>query len=98
METVLDKILNAFSPAYILTVIIASYFVIKLVDYLNGEAEVKTWHKRIATFGVGVLAFAAFYIWGNTDFEVLVASYFAALFFYDVVIKFLLKKLEIEYK
>lgn len=98
MENIFDKILNAFSPAYILTVIIASYFVIKLVDYLNGESEVKTWHKRIATFGIGAIAFTAFYIWGNTDFEVLVASYFAALFLYDAAIKYLLKKLEIDYK
>lgn len=98
MEALFSKLFSIFSLEYMFVVIIASYILIKFIDYLNGVKEVAVWQKRAVTFVVGVIAFIAFHHFGNVSFECLMASYFAALFVYDTAVKFLLDKLGIEYK
>lgn len=98
MEGLFSKLFSIFSIEYMFVVILASYLLIKLIDYINGVKDVPTWQKRVVTFVVGVIAFVVFYFMGNTSFECLIASYFAALFVYDTAVKFLLDKLGIEYK
>lgn len=98
MESIFERILSVFSFEYMLSVIIASYFVIKVVDYFNGDKAVPNILKRLITFGVGAISFWVFHTFTEVAFETLVSSYFAAVFFYDSAIKYLIQKLDVDYK
>lgn len=98
MEDLLTKILGVFSIEYMVSVIIASYLVLKAVDALNGDRVVPTWLKRVATCTIGVALFWVFLKFAGATVQSLVASFFAAVFVYDVAIKALLKKFNIDYK
>lgn len=98
MEQLFTRLFEIFSLEYIFSVIIASYFIIKLIDILNKEKVVSTGIKRLVTFIVGVIFFLIFRYYTDTTVQCLSASYFAALFIYDTAIRFLLQKLDIEYK
>ena len=98
MEQLVDRILQIFSLEYMFSVIIASYFIIKVIDSLNGDKAIPTKFKRLITFGVGAISFWIFRTFTSVTFETLVSSYLAAVFFYDSVIKLLLRKLDVDYK
>lgn len=98
MELLLDKLINIFSTEYMFSVIIASYFVIKIVDAFNGDDIVPSWAKRIITCVVGSLFFVLFKVFTDETFECLVSSFFAAVFVYDSAIKTIVKKFRIGYK
>ena len=98
MELLVTKIFEVFSLEYMLSVVLASYFVIKIVDYFNGEKIVPTWGKRTITCIIGGMLFFVFIKYTDTKSESLIASFFAAIFMYDAAIKELLKKLNIEYR
>lgn len=98
METLLAKLLDIFSVGYMFCVIAASYFTIKVVDHLNGPRKVPTWVKRAVTFICGALFFWVFREFTKETFESLITSFFAALFVYDGAIKWILKKLNADYK
>lgn len=98
MEQLVDRILQIFSLEYMFSVIIASYFIIKVIDALNGDKAVPTNVKRLITFGVGAISFWIFRTFTEVTFETLVSSYFAAVFFYDSAIKYLIQKLNVDYK
>lgn len=98
MELLLDKLINIFSTEYMFSVIIASYFVIKIVDALNGDGVVPSWVKRVITCVVGSIFFVLFKVFTDETFECLVSSFFAAVFVYDSAIKTIVKKLRIGYK
>lgn len=98
MESVLDKILEVFIIDFMFCVIMASYFIIKVIDYFNGDKAVPTWAKRIITFIVGSVCFYGYWKFANYEFQNLLASYFAAVFCYDTAIKFFIEKLNISYR
>lgn len=98
MEQIFDRVISAFSVEYMLSVIIASYFVIKFIDFANGGKAVSEIVKRLITFAVGAVSFGLFKYYTALSFETLVSSYFAAVFFYDAVIKYLIRKFDIDYK
>ena len=60
MDLLFEGIFKVFNLEYIFSVIIGTYFLIKLVDYLNGAAKVPTWLKRVITFGNGAVMFLIF--------------------------------------
>lgn len=98
METLFARLFEIFSLEYMFSVIMASYFVIKLVDFLNGEKIVPTWMKRTITFVVGAISFFVFRAYTDVSVQCLIASYFAAVFVYDTAIKCLIKKFDLDYK
>ena len=98
MDEIFIRLTEVLSVEYMIVVIIASYFVIKVIDHLNGEAPVESWVKRLVTCVVGVLMFWVFKTFTDVTFQTLVASFFAAVFFYDSAIKGLIKKFGIDYK
>ena len=98
MEHLVDRILQIFSLEYMFSVIITSYFIIKVIDALNGDKAVPTKVKRLITFGVGAISFWIFRTFTEVTFETLVSSYLAAVFFYDSAIKYLIQKLDVDYK
>ena len=98
MERLFTQLMDAFSIEYMFSVIMAAYFIIKGIDYFNGDSPVPTWVKRVMTCLVGLIAFWIFRLFTDEQFETLTASFFAAIFFYDITIKGLLKKFNIDYR
>lgn len=98
MELIYNKIFETFCVEYIFCVILATYLLLKCVDYLNGDIPIPTWLKRTSTFLVGTIFLLLFKALTTVSFESLMASYFAAIFVYDTAIKIILKKLDIDYK
>ena len=98
MEQLFARLFDIFSIEYIICVILTSYFIIKLVDYVNGVKEVPVWVKRIITFVVGGGYILFFKEVSDVTMQCLVSSFFAALFIYDGAIKYLIKKFDIDYK
>ena len=98
MDEILIKVTEVLSLEYMTVVVIASYFAIKVIDRFNGDKPVESWVKRLVTCLVGVIMFKAFRMYSDVTFQSLVASFFAAVFFYDSAIKGLMKKFGIDYK
>lgn len=98
MEPIFERILSVFSFEYMFSVIIASYFVIKVIDSFNGDKAVPSRIKRLITFCVGAISFWVFHTSTEVAFETLISSYFAAVFFYDAAIKYIIRKLDVDYK
>lgn len=98
MEILIERIFGIFSLEYMFSVIVASYFVIKLVDALNGERIVPTWLKRLVTCLVGAVLFVVFAEFTDVTIQCLTASFFSAVFVYDMAIKVIIKKFNIDYK
>lgn len=98
MEALFDKIFDIFSLEYIFSVIIASYFMIKIVDVINGKSVVPSWLKRAITFLIGAILFIIFREYTDVSVQSLIASFFSALFIYDAAIKTLIKKFNIDYR
>lgn len=100
MEPIFTQLSEAISLGYILSVIIASYFIIRFADYISNDFNERTpkWLKRVLTFVIGLIVFAIFKMFTDTDTDKLITSYFVALFVYDSAIKFLIKKFNVDYK
>lgn len=98
METLLGKLFEIFSLEYMFTVIMCSYFVIKIIDVINKDKAVPTWMKRVVTFIVGVVGIIIFKMYTDVGVQTLLASFFAAVFVYDTAIKTIIRKFNIDYK
>lgn len=92
------RFVEAFSVEFIFTIILASYFAIKVLESCNGSMAINSWVKKLTTVVVGLVAFWVFVTVTDTPKETLLSSYFAALFIYDYAIKWLLKKFNVNYK
>lgn len=98
MDALFDKIFEVLSLEYMLSVIAASYLILKLIDALNGDKVISTWLKRSVTCLVGVVLFIMFVEFTDVTVQCLVASFFAALFVYDSAIKTIIRKFDLDYR
>lgn len=98
MEELFDKLLNVFSLEYMISVIIATFMLLKVVDMFNGKKVVPTWLKRVISCVIGAVLLVIFKKYSDVTTECLIASFFAAVFVYDVAIKEIMKRLNIDYK
>lgn len=98
MEFFFDKIFEMFSLEYIFSVIVASYLIIKAIDFLNGVKKVPVWAKRVVTFTVGMALFWVFRVYTDYSISCLITSYFASVFMYDTAIRVIIQKLKMGYK
>lgn len=97
MEALFNRLMDIFSIEYMFSVIVATYLIIKCADSVNGEKAVPTWLKKLTTLLVGIVLFAVFKKYTDETTECLITSYLAAVFVYDIAIKYLLKKFRIDY-
>ena len=98
MEALFSQIFSIFSIEYMFIVIMASYLIIKLIDAINKERVVPTWLKKIITLLVGIVVFVFFRKYTDVSVQCLSASYLGAIVVYDTAIKYLIKKLNIDYR
>ena len=50
IKDIINTVINNFDFAYIISINIMTYLLIKCIDKINKEKEVPTWQKRIILF------------------------------------------------
>lgn len=102
MDIVMDFVrdmLSKFDFAYMLSVNIVTYLVIKFIDAVNGPKAVPTWLKRTTAVLVGIIIGIVIILQG-ADKIVIMYSFFISLVSWDAIFKPILKMLgsKIDYK
>lgn len=98
LEQIFQSIITNFDFAYIITVNILTYVIIKILDIINGVNPVKFWQKRFILFICsGILAFIYYNI-GQKNAIVLINSAIAAPVAWSWVIKPILSNTKFDYK
>lgn len=62
IKDIINTVINNFDFAYIISINIMTYLLIKCIDKINKEKEVSTWQKRIILFISIICIFFIYYI------------------------------------
>ncbi len=98
INIITEKIINNFDFSYIISVNLITYFIIKLVDYLNKEKIVTVLQKRIILIVSTIIMFGVYSILGYNNYIVLVNSSIFAPVFWSWLLRPIINKLGIGYK
>lgn len=96
-EQIINTIINNFDFTYCLIVNLLTYSVIKVIDRLNGEKEVKSIIKKIILF-ICIFIMGIIYYTLNVDIKILINSSILAPVTWSWIFKPIFKKLGIGYK
>lgn len=86
------QLLHSFDFAYMLTVNIVTYIIIKIIDFANKEKAVPTWLKRIIA-GICGIAIGLCSVTLGSDKLTIFYSFFISLVSWDVIFKPILNML-----
>lgn len=87
----IENLISLISIGYILSVSMATYFVIALVNAFR-KTGIKTAAKRIITVVVGTALCGLYYHINLITIEVAIPSFFLSMLIYDYVVKGILNK------
>lgn len=93
-----SQILSNISIPLILSVNIITFFVIKIVEEMNGKNVLDKVLKKFITFVVSVSLFAIFYFYKVSNLEILTVSVLFSPFTYQYIFKSILDKFGIGYR
>lgn len=98
LDVVIDKIINNFDFAYMFIVNVLTYIIIKIIDYVNGDAKVPTWTKRLILI-ISIIIVAVIYIILDYDNKItLLNSAILAPVFWSWIMRPIFIKFGIGYK
>lgn len=95
---ILNKFINNFDYAYILSINIVAYSLIKFVDTINRDKDVSILFKRILTLISIIICFITFSFMGYQDKIVLLNSSIAAPVIWSWFLRPIIVKFNIGYK
>lgn len=98
IEKLLDLIVSNFDFSYMITINVLTYIIIKGLDYLNKDKNVKTITKRIVLVVSIIIVTVSYVLTGYEDYTVLINSAICAPVFYSWVLRPILIKCNIGYK
>lgn len=98
IEKLLDLIISNFDFSYMITINILTYIIIKGLDYLNKDKNVKTITKRIVLVISIIIVTVSYILTDYQDYTVLINSAICAPVFYSWVLRPILIKCDIGYK
>ena len=98
MEKLLDLIISNFDFSYMITINVLTYIIIKGLDYLNKDKNVKTITKRIVLVISIIIVTISYILTDYQDYTVLINSAICAPVFYSWVLRPILIKCNIGYK
>ena len=98
IKDIINTVINNFDFAYIISINIMTYLLIKCIDKINKEKEVPTWQKRIILFISIICIFFIYYINDYDDNIKLLNSSILAPISWSWIIKPIFIKLNIDYK
>lgn len=94
---IIDTTMNSFDFVYCLIVNILTYVIIKTIDELNKEKEVKTWVKHLVLL-FSILSTGVVYYLIGQDVKLLFNSAILAPVAWNFIFKPIAKKLGLDYK
>lgn len=98
ISQIINQIINNFDFSYMFIVNVLTYIIIKIIDYLNGDAKVHKFVKRICLL-VSIIFVAIIYKLINYDSNiVLINSAILAPVFWSWILKPICIKFGIDYK
>ena len=97
ISQIIETTLNSFDFGYCLIVNVLTYIIIKTIDEINKEQEVKTWEKRCALL-TSILLIGVIYYATGQDVRLLINSAILAPVAWSWIFKPILKKFGLDYK
>jgi amino acid permease len=98
IEKLIDLIIANFDFAYMITINVLTYIIIKIIDYINKDKNVKTLTKRIVLVCSILIVTAIYILAGYNNYTVIINSAICAPVFYSWVLRPILIKFNIGYK
>ena len=98
VEKFIDLIISNFDFSYMITINVLTYIIIKGLDYLNKDKNVKTITKRIVLVISIIIVTLSYILTDYQDYTVLINSAICAPVFYSWVLRPILIKCNIGYK
>lgn len=98
IEKILDLIVSNFDFSYMITINVLTYIIIKGLDYLNKDKNVKIITKRIVLVVSIIIVTVSYILTDYQDYTVLINSAICAPVFYSWVLRPILIKCNIGYK
>ena len=98
IENILNLIVSNFDFSYMITINVLTYIIIKGLDYLNKDKNVKTITKRIVLVISIIIVTVSYILTNYQDYTVLINSAICAPVFYSWVLRPILIKCDIGYK
>ena len=97
LNQILNTLVNSFDYTYCLVVNLLTYFVIKIIDEVNKDKEVKKWVKRLVLIICILLTGVVYYAIGQ-DARTIMNSAVLAPVAWSWIFKPIAKKLGVDYK
>lgn len=97
-QTLIKQVFDSFDIIYILMINIVTYFLIKTVDYFNGDKKVPVLTKRIFLVLATIIMFCIYKYNNYDDALRLINSSIAAPVIWTWILKPIINKLKIGYK
>lgn len=98
MYEIIDQVINNFDIAYMLSINILTYLVIKVIDYFNKYEKVKLIIKRLVLIICTIICCVIYKLFTCIDTQILINSTIAAPVFYSWVMKPFLQRINIGYR
>ena len=97
IKEIIDITIESFDFSFCISVNILTYFIIKLIDELNGSKKVATWTKRCIMLISVICISIAYYITGSNP-KLIINSTILAPVFWSWIGKPICNKLDIDYR
>ena len=97
LNQIIELIINNFDFTYCLVVNLLTYLIIKFIDGINKDKEVKSWVKKVVLLACILSTGWLYYIYGQ-DVKILVNSAILTPLAWSWIFKPICKKLGIDYR
>jgi len=92
---VLDKLLESFDYKLMISITVLSYLTLKGLEKIVFKTSKS--FKKLITFILSAILGIIYHQFGNVDINTIIPTYLISIALYDYIIKFIIKKLNIEY-
>ena len=98
INTIVEQVINNFDFAYMITINVLTYLVIKFIDLVNGKRPVERIAKRIVLVACTIACCITYKLTTEISNQILINSTVLAPVAYSWIFKPILKKLNIGYR
>lgn len=98
IDIIIKSIIDNFDFSYMFTINVFTYFIIKIIDYFNGDKKVSVFIKRSCLVICSIIAFIIYKEFCNIDIKILINSTVLAPVFWSWILRPICIKLKIGYK
>lgn len=98
MDNIINNIINDFNFALMLIINVITYFIIKIIDEVNGDKLPTTWQKRIIFLITAIIISIIYKFTTNIPINIIINSCIIAPVAWSWLAKPIAKRLGIDYK